>query len=514
MNALLDTNIIIHRENDKVTNQSIGSLFFWLDKLNYKKLVHPKSLEELKKYKNKDREEAIAVKTQSYFVHEGYREPDEAFLEIIKDAKQSDNNYIDNCLLYELYINHVDCLITEDRGIHRKSRLLGISDRVFTIEEFIEKAIEDHPELRDYKALSVKKTLFGKIDHKKDPFFSSLRASYAGFDNWFDKKCDEEAYVCLSEENNIQGFLYIKLEEENENYKDIYPPFTPKRRLKIGTFKVDSTGYRLGERFLQIAFENASLFNVDEIYVTLYTDRDELKILEGLLSDWGFIQYGYKINYDTGKQEKVLVKKLNVYDESQSVKFNFPNLKYRVGKYIIPIKPEYHTDLFPDSQLNTENKNDFKDYRAHRYALQKVYVTQFKSIRAKAGDLVLFYRIGEEDSGKVKKYSSVLTTLCVIDTIHKNIKDEETFLNLCKNRSVFSQDDLKEMWKKNKKRIMVIRFIYIASLEKRPILNFLWENNIIASGTGPRVLTAISDEQFDLIMNKSETDIRYVEELK
>ena len=35
MKALLDTNIIIHREAGKVTNQDIGILFKWLDKVKY-----------------------------------------------------------------------------------------------------------------------------------------------------------------------------------------------------------------------------------------------------------------------------------------------------------------------------------------------------------------------------------------------------------------------------------------------------------------------------------------------
>ena len=46
------------------------------------------------------------------------------------------------------------------------------------------------------------------------------------------------------------------------------------RRLKVGTFKVESTGFRLGERFIKIIFDNALHRNVDEIYVTLFTDRE------------------------------------------------------------------------------------------------------------------------------------------------------------------------------------------------------------------------------------------------
>ena len=50
MKALLDTNIIIHREADRVINQDIGILFRWLDRAKYVKCMHPCSIEELKKY--------------------------------------------------------------------------------------------------------------------------------------------------------------------------------------------------------------------------------------------------------------------------------------------------------------------------------------------------------------------------------------------------------------------------------------------------------------------------------
>jgi hypothetical protein len=50
MRALLDTNILIHREASKVINEEIGILFRWLDRLHYEKCVHPLSLDELQKH--------------------------------------------------------------------------------------------------------------------------------------------------------------------------------------------------------------------------------------------------------------------------------------------------------------------------------------------------------------------------------------------------------------------------------------------------------------------------------
>ena len=96
--------------------------------------------------------------------------------------------------------------------------------------------------------------------------------------------------------------LYLKTEGISENYSDIEPPFLPKRRLKVGTFKVESTGFRLGERFVKIIFDNALQRKVDEIYVTLFTDRGELVALEELLYRWGFVFYGIKRNGE--KDEK------------------------------------------------------------------------------------------------------------------------------------------------------------------------------------------------------------------
>ena len=58
---------------------------------------------------------------------------------------------------------------------------------------------------------------------------------------------------------------------------------------------------------LKLFFDNALQRNVDEIYVTLYTDREELSALAALLKRWGFTEYGVKIG--NGKEEQVFSKK-------------------------------------------------------------------------------------------------------------------------------------------------------------------------------------------------------------
>lgn len=127
---------------------------------------------------------------------------------------------------------------------------LNIADKVFTIDSFLERVFTEHPELVDYKVLNVQKLKFGRIN-LNDSFFGSLKEDYSGFDKWFIKKYDDEAYITVNSNNGmLLSFLYLKIEDKNENYSNIMPTFLPKKRLKIGTFKVINNGFRLEERFL------------------------------------------------------------------------------------------------------------------------------------------------------------------------------------------------------------------------------------------------------------------------
>ncbi len=506
MRALLDTNVIIHRENKRVSNYSIGHLYRWLDKLKYEKVIHPYSVVEIQKYKDFETQESLAVKLEAYEVLKTIKTPDDDFLKKINIPENSENDRIDDFLLYEVYLGRVDLLITEDKGIRIKAARLCLSERVFSINAFISKVSEENPELIDYKMLAVKKTYFGQVD-VNDKFFDSLRASYFGFNNWFNKKCDEEAYICKSDTEDILGFLYLKTEDEEEIYADIIPQFKPKRRLKVGTFKVEATGFRLGERFIKIIFDNALQRNVDEVYVTLFENRSELSALVDLIQRWGFINFGIKKSDD--QEEQVYVKEMKKILPTFSCRKNFPNISYNCNKYILPILPRYHTSLLPDSKLNTENEIDFLGKEPQRYALQKVYITWAPCDEVQTGDLIVFYRIGED--GKSKKYASVVTTVAIIEEIIDNIKTEEELLSMCQNRSVFSTDDLRAFWRNHRYNLKVIRFIFVQSLAKRLTLGYLWDNQIIEPPGGPRPFTKITDEQYDMILRDSNTYIKYVE---
>lgn len=317
------------------------------------------------------------------------------------------------------------------------------------------------------------------------------------------KKKGETAYICKDENSKIEGFLYLKTEGINENYDDIIPVFPKKTRLKVGTFKVESTGFRLGERFLKIILDNAQKRSVDEIYVTLFEDREELNALEKLLYRWGFERFGVKIS--NGKREIVLTKCVGRYLPDLSPKQNFPNINYSRNKFFLPIQPEFHTSLLPDSKLNTENRMNFLEKSAEKYALEKVYISLSFKRDMREGDLVLIYRNGTTSG--MKGYESVVTTLGLINKISFDFGDKRKFFSVCENRTVFTSEKLDELWQKYKDRLLIVSFIVIKSLNKRPILKQLWDNGIVNHDSGPRPFDKISDGDFSKIIELSETEL-------
>lgn len=77
----------------------------------------------------------------------------------------------------------------------------------------MERTFAEHPDLVNYKVLNVQKIKFGQLS-LEDPFFDSLKADYIGFDKWFIKKYDNEAYITINSNNGmLLSFLYLKVED-------------------------------------------------------------------------------------------------------------------------------------------------------------------------------------------------------------------------------------------------------------------------------------------------------------
>lgn len=498
MKALLDTNIIIHREANRIVSQDIGILYRWLDRGQYTKCIHSATIEELKKNPNKETVELFLVKLKSYEVIE-IPSPLQGEVKTVSERFDiTDNDKIDSILLNEVYVGRVDILITEDKKIHRKALELEIQDKVFTIDSFLEKTFAEHPELVNYKVLNVQKLKFGKIN-LDDSFFDSLKEDYEGFDKWFVKKYDEEAYITINSNNGmLLSFLYLKVEDEKENYLNVNPILPPKRRLKIGTFKVISNGFRLGERFIKIVFDNALKNHVQEIYVTIYDRRPEQRRLIELLEQWGFVLWGVK------GEEKVYVRDFSPRFDDTNLKACFPYISKEKHVFIVPIYPEYHTELLPDSILNTESPEEFIEDFPHRNCINKVYVSRAMGPYPIAGDILVFYRTGGY-------YKSVVTTIGEVQEAKFDFQNEDDFILYCRKKSVYPEQSLREMWRYSRRRPFVVNFLYAYSFPHRINMEKLIELRVLLGiNDAPRGFKPITKEQFETILKETKSDESFI----
>lgn len=98
--------------------------------------------------------------------------------------------------------------------------------------------------------MSMEIKRFNEID-LNDCFFDSLKEDYPGFDTWYNKKATakETAFIQKDSSGNLQGFLYMK--NEDEALLDITPNMPEAKRLKVGTFKIDAHNTKLGEQFVK-----------------------------------------------------------------------------------------------------------------------------------------------------------------------------------------------------------------------------------------------------------------------
>jgi len=499
MKALLDTNIIIHREANKIVSQDIGILYRWLDRGQYTKCIHSATIEEVKKNPNKETVDLFLVKLESYEVIDIPSPLQDEVKKVSDQFDTTDNDIVDTVLLNEVFVGRVDILITEDKKIHKKALELGIQDKVFTIDSFLEKTFAEHPELVNYKVLNVQKLKFGKID-LNDTFFDSLKEDYVGFDKWFIKKYDEEAYITINSNNGmLLSFLYLKVEDENENYSNINPQFSPKRRLKIGTFKVISNGFRLGERFVKIVFDNALKNHVQEIYVTIYDKRPEQRRLIDLLEQWGFVLWGTK-----GEGELVYVRDFSPKFDIENLKACFPYISKGKNAYIVPIYPEYHTELLPDSILNTESPKEFIEDFPHRNCINKVYVSRAMEPYPSVGDILVFYRTGGY-------YKSVVTTIGEVLEVKTDFQDENDFILYCRKKSVYPELALREMWRYSARKPFVVNFLYDYSFPHRINMKELIDLKVLTGiNDAPRGFKPITKEQFEIILKETRSDESFI----
>jgi hypothetical protein len=291
-----------------------------------------------------------------------------------------------------------------------------------------------------------------------DSFFNSLKEDYPGFSSWFEKKAENDAFIFISPEGGLDGFLYLKT--ETGFVTDVSPVLSAAHRIKIGTFKINPHGTRLGERFIKRAFDVAVNLNVATLYVTVF---EKHQALVQLFLRYGFIKIGVKYS-ETGI-ESVYERRLDYV--VRDVVLDYPRIPIKENRhFVLSLYPQWHSRLLPDSLLQTENASILQDI-SHTNSIHKIYLAAMQGIdQLKRGDTLLIYRTADGGSAY---YTSVITSLCVVENLFhiSQFTSEQSFLDYCRQYSIFTLPELQSFYR-NKRYPWVIQFTYNIALSRRP----------------------------------------------
>ena len=497
MRILIDTNIFVYREDYKEVESSLSQLFKVFNQLRVEILIHPRSIDDLKRDSNEQRKSIILSKIEAYTLLESPPNPsvDKQFIDFL-GIPDKINDKIDNTILFAAYKDAVDFLITNDKGIHQKAKRIDIKDRVLSVNEaldifsdLISKSYQSHlPALKDEFVYNL---------DINDPFFNSLKVEYGHneFIKWF-KKISREGRKCLvhfKENKRIGALLIHKIEDEAI---DSTPILFTKRRLKLSTFKVSYTGYKLGELFIKLAVQYSIRNKINEMYLTHYEAGEKTDFLVDLITEFGFKKTA-KLN-NTG--ESVYLKKM-IYDENEheinplSISKTYYPSFYEgedVNKFIVPIIPKWHKKLFTEYKeiKNTKNKKGRQptlDEFAGQFivegnTIEKAYLSNAKSKKISSGDILLFYRSQDETS---------ITSLGVVEKVFHGIQNTDEIIRLVAKRSVYSYEDIVKI---AKKPTMVILFTWHFHLSNPLMFSELKEIGILKGR--PQSVTQITHEDY------------------
>jgi hypothetical protein len=329
-----------------------------------------------------------------------------------------------------------------------------------------------------------------------DPFFDSLRSSYSEFNSWFGKKADESAFVVFDDANCIQAFLYVKI--ESGPVIDITPILNVTRSLKVGTFKVNAHGTKLGERFVKIISDMTLSQGVRHAYVTVFPEHEALI---GILIEFGFSKWGTK--QSKNGSEDVFVKDMT--KPTGDILYDYPVVDTRNRKkWLLAIYPEFHSILFPDSILNNENPSIIRDVDFTN-SIHKVYLGHMVSFpEFTPGDCVVIYKCNSSQKVASAWYTSVATSLCVVEEVRpkRSFTCAEDMIRYCNRYSVFNEQMLHRKYNEQKKtELHTIKMTYNIAFPKRPNLKSLVEQAKLPEPANAYYgLLPLDDAQFKKIM--------------
>lgn len=493
MRILLDTNIIIYREDPEVLAENLQFLMRTLNDEKKDIVVHHLSIEEIKKDPDENRRKINLSKVQTYSTLKNPPsfEKDFQFNSILKSPKNT-HDYVDHVLLYAVYKNAVSFLITEDKAIHKKAFKLKIDERVLSIDEAL--SVFKSVQLPSTPPAIYKDKVYN-LDIN-DEIFNSLKEDYhPEFEEWFEKikLQGRDCLVYRNKDGSLGALLIYK--DENERIPLKTESLPAKERMKIATLIVSSKGNKIGEFFIQWATNYAIKKNFSEMYLTHFIKPDDYLVY--LIEEYGFINVGQNNIINTkGDYENVFVKYLNPTHElvesiqkdpsKQLSKVFYPKFhdEKHVKKFIVPIWPQYHEKLFIGTERQSTLYEHDHGFIVEGNAIKKAYLSHSNIRKILPGDLLLFYRTND---------LKAITCIGVVEKVIPDLENADEITKEVGKRTVYSPKEIKE-FANNESPTLVLLFIFSTRLPNNVNIDTLKELGVLSAA--PQTITEISHEVY------------------
>lgn len=490
MNILIDTNILIPLEDTgKVLDARFADLRRHVDELGFRLFIHPAQLDDLNRDRNTERRNIVMSRVEQYAKIPAPPELSET--ERIRNGwgQSKDNDRVDNLLLHAVHRGAAHILISNDDGIRSKAARVSIQERIYRLDQALEFLTRQRTPQKFIAPFGIRERYLHEFDVKTS-FFDSLRQGYAGFDEWYLKGAQSRRRcwsIANDECTELFALCIFKSESSpvvTDDGKSLSGP-----TLKLCTVKVDQVlqGRKVGERLLHTAFKYAIEHNIDWVYV--HSNFNRHGHLMSLCADYGFQKIG---NYNGDEVYAKPMRPGLVDDPECSLEYAIryhPHYRNdsRNDRFIIPIQPKYHEDLFPDISEWSRGlfSKDNAPLNPQSNTIKKAYICHSKISTIKPGDLVMFYR--SEDRKSIEAIGVVETAV--------RTDDVGTALSLVSKRTVYSQRQLSEMLSKPALIILFRSVCYIRAVTLKELTN--------AGIKGPiQSIRSISSEIFSTILSK------------
>lgn len=443
MKILIDTNILIPLEpvhSTDIEPQRSAALDFasLCRNNNIEIFLHPEGRKDISNDKDKISKQIRidAYKKYKELMHPPI--PSEEMLSIIGKPRPGSHDEIDTNMLASVFHNANDYFITEDQGLRKKAKILGLQDRVLSLNEALDLLSRLFPGKVQIPEIVERLPVYNLND--KDPIFQSIRDSYPGFDEWLQKcKKEHRESLVIKGENNLAG-LCIFTEETKDQIEG-----KRGKVLKLNTFKIspDFSGYKLGELLLKSVIRIARHEKFHHLYLTTHEEQSSLL---AFLEDFGFRILAKR----NERGELLLVKDIFPTTEVPVL----PGLEFQIrygpgieqlegiSYYFIPIQPQYSRLLFRETERQGEL---FKEFVPVENTIRKAYLSHSSNKQLAPGDILLFYRSEDVRS---------IVAIGICESIFRS-QDPKEIIRKIGQRTVYSLSEIENL---AKKEVLVVLF--------------------------------------------------------